>query len=159
MSALSILGPFDSQGHLNVVVETSQGTAVPFNHGYIPGTLDEVGDPLGVVVFLDEPVSAGSVVGARLIGVIGNGEGGECLIAVDAQSRRHAELESLEQDAPLWLLAEMDRFFTARGGGLYHHAGQRGPERAREILHLGLKKGFSFNSKAAGDRDRSLRFS
>jgi len=42
----------------------------PFDFGLIPSTCGEDGDPLDVLVLLDEPVPAGCIVPSRLIGVI-----------------------------------------------------------------------------------------
>src|SRR5947209_2190098 len=46
------------------------GLVFPFNFGYIPSTLGEDGDPLDVLLLMDEPVFVGCLVVARLIGVI-----------------------------------------------------------------------------------------
>jgi len=42
----------------------------PFNYGYIPGTLEEDGDPVDVLVLGYDPVVPGSVIKARPIGVL-----------------------------------------------------------------------------------------
>ncbi len=42
----------------------------PFNYGFIPGTLEEDGDPLDVLVISREPVVPGSVLRVRPIGVL-----------------------------------------------------------------------------------------
>ncbi|MEM0340882.1 MAG: inorganic diphosphatase [Acidilobaceae archaeon] len=42
----------------------------PFNYGFIPGTLEEDGDPVDVLVISREPVAPGAVIEAKPIGVL-----------------------------------------------------------------------------------------
>lgn len=42
----------------------------PFNYGYIPGTLEEDGDPLDCLVITYEPLLPGVVINARPIGIL-----------------------------------------------------------------------------------------
>ncbi|ADV65354.1 inorganic diphosphatase [Desulfurococcus mucosus] len=42
----------------------------PFNYGFIPGTLEEDGDPVDVLVVSSEPLVPGSVIKARPVGVL-----------------------------------------------------------------------------------------
>ncbi|RLF07424.1 MAG: inorganic diphosphatase [Thermoprotei archaeon] len=42
----------------------------PFNYGYIPGTLEEDGDPVDVLVLGYDPVIPGSVIKARPVGLL-----------------------------------------------------------------------------------------
>ena len=46
------------------------GLAYPHGFGFIPETEGEDGDPLDVLVLMDEPVSPGVVVPCRLVGAI-----------------------------------------------------------------------------------------
>src|SRR4030088_3128428 len=46
------------------------GAIFPFDFGFVPSTLGGDGDPLDVLVLLDEPTFAGCLVPARLVGVI-----------------------------------------------------------------------------------------
>jgi len=46
------------------------GTVFPFDFGFIPQTLGEDGDPLDVLVIIDEPVYPGCMIHARLLGVL-----------------------------------------------------------------------------------------
>src|SRR5438067_4122518 len=80
-------------GTMNVVIETSKGSrnkltynpeeglfelskvlprgmVFPFDFGFIPSTVGDDGDPLDVLVLMDEPVPAGCKIAARLLGVI-----------------------------------------------------------------------------------------
>jgi len=46
------------------------GTVFPFDFGFIPGTLGEDGDPLDVLVIMEEPAYPGCLVRIRLLGVL-----------------------------------------------------------------------------------------
>jgi inorganic pyrophosphatase len=114
-SPLEILTPFDREsGNLNVIIETPKGcrnkyafdidlqsyrlmgvlpagAVFPFDFGSIPGTIGEDGDPLDVLLLMDEPVFTGCLVEARVLGVIeaeqtekGKTERNDRLIAVAA---------------------------------------------------------------------------
>src|SRR5579863_2645745 len=47
-----------------------QGFLFPFEFGFVPSTVAPDGDPLDVIVLMDEPAHVGCVVQIRLIGVI-----------------------------------------------------------------------------------------
>src|SRR4030088_2218646 len=47
-----------------------EGLAFPFDFGFLPSTLGEDGDPLDVIVLMDEPAHVGCLVDVRLVGVI-----------------------------------------------------------------------------------------
>src|SRR3989440_1956062 len=116
------LPAFDPEsGDLNVVVETPRGSrnkfkfeedsglfvlggalgvglSFPFDFGFVPSTEGEDGDPLDVLVLMDEPAFCGCLVRCRLIGVIeaeqtekGKTERNDRLIAVASKSRNHEE--------------------------------------------------------------------
>ena len=46
------------------------GTVFPFDFGFIPGTVGEDGDPLDILVIMDQPVFPGTYVVCRLIGAL-----------------------------------------------------------------------------------------
>jgi inorganic pyrophosphatase len=87
------LKPFGDAGFLNVITETPKGSrnkysfdmelgmfrlkkvlpvgaVFPFDFGFIPGTVGEDGDPLDVLLLMDEPAFPGCLVEAKLLGVI-----------------------------------------------------------------------------------------
>jgi len=47
-----------------------QGFIFPFDFGFIPSTAADDGDPLDVIVLMDEPAHVGCILKVRLIGVI-----------------------------------------------------------------------------------------
>lgn len=47
-----------------------QGFSFPFDFGFIPSTVGEDGDPLDIVVLMDEPTHVGCLLQVRLLGAI-----------------------------------------------------------------------------------------
>src|SRR5215212_5641394 len=46
------------------------GATFPFDFGFVPSTRADDGDPLDVLILMDEPAFVGAVVPCRLVGVI-----------------------------------------------------------------------------------------
>ncbi|HEX4948994.1 MAG TPA: inorganic diphosphatase [Blastocatellia bacterium] len=124
------------------------GSVFPFDFGFIPATRGGDGDPLDVLVLLDTPTFPGCLIEARLIGVIeaeqtedGETERNDRLIAVADVSRRHQNVQSLDDLNDHWL-EEMEHFFVSYNeakGKQFKPLGRAGPARAHEILTAGLK--------------------
>jgi inorganic pyrophosphatase len=80
---------FDKKtGRLTLDRVNATTATYPTDYGYIPDTLCEDGDPLDVLLLIDEPVVHGAVVPARPIGVlymVDEGEGDEKLVCVPAK--------------------------------------------------------------------------
>jgi inorganic pyrophosphatase len=75
----------------------------PADYGYIPGTLCDDGDPLDVLLIIDESVVHGAVVPARPIGVLNmvdDGEGDEKLICVPDNDISHEYIKELSDIDP-----------------------------------------------------------
>ena len=173
MKLLRKLKPFERQsGNLNVVIDTPKGsrnkyafdfkinsyklkavlphgTVFPFDFGSIPGTVAEDGDPLDVLVLMDEPVFIGCLIEARLLGVIeaeqtedGETERNDRLIAVAAESHTHGGLKSL-QKLDSKLLDEIEHFFVSYNdarGKRFKPIGRKGPAAARRLIKKQTKK-------------------
>jgi inorganic pyrophosphatase len=161
------LPPFAADGTLQVVVETSKGSrnkitfdprrglyeltgvlpvgaSFPFDFGFVPSTRGGDGDPLDVLVLLDEPTFAGCLVPARLVGVItarqqerdGPVEENDRLIAVAAKSRAHEHVRTLA-DLGDALLEEIEHFFVSYNeikGKRFEPTGRKGPRAARTVV-------------------------
>ena len=143
MNLLITLPSFDKKsGNLNVVIDTPKGSRskfafdpdrnayvlkkvlpkgmiFPFDFGSIPGTVAEDGDPLDVLVLMDDVAFVGCLIEARLIGVIeakqserGKTERNDRLLAVAAESPTHMEIKSLP-DVSGRLLDEIEHFFVS----------------------------------------------
>jgi inorganic pyrophosphatase len=174
MNAVTKLSPFDPKsGELNVIIETPRGcrnkysydekcrlfklgsilpagAVFPFDFGFIPRTVGEDGDPLDVLVLMDEPAFSGCFVAARLLGVIEamqteDGETGrnDRLIAVSANAETHRDVKSLG-DLNKKLVDQIEHFFVSYNlekGKKFKPLGRFGPKRAtRLIQHAQQKK-------------------
>lgn len=173
MKLLRKLKPFDHKsGNLNVVIDTPKGSrnkyafdfkinayklktvlphgaVFPFDFGSIPGTVAEDGDPLDVLVLMDEPVFIGCLVETRLLGVIeaeqskgGKTERNDRLIAVVAESHTNGTLKSLrELDSKL--VSEIEHFFVSYNdarGKKFKPTARRGPNVAERLVKNQTKK-------------------
>ncbi|MFN2576403.1 MAG: inorganic diphosphatase [Pyrinomonadaceae bacterium] len=161
------LDPLDAEtGHANAIIETPKGsrnkfnydaklglfklggplplgTVFPFDFGYLPSTIAGDGDPVDILVLMDEPAFPGCLVPAKLIGVIeaNQTEGQETtrndrLIAVSADSRNHSHVRFLG-DLNNNLIHEIERFFVSYNetkGKRFEIMGRFGPERAISLI-------------------------
>ncbi|KAJ3694770.1 hypothetical protein LUZ60_000147 [Juncus effusus] len=85
----------------------------PHNYGFIPRTLCEDGDPMDVLVLMQEPVIPGAFLRAKPIGLmpmIDQGEKDDKIIAVCADDPEFRHISSLSELSP-HRLAEIRRFF------------------------------------------------
>jgi inorganic pyrophosphatase len=172
--AATRLPAFDpDSGDLNAVVETVKGSrnkfaydeklalfrlkgvlpagaSFPFDFGFVPSTLGEDGDPLDVLVLMDEPAFAGCLVPARLVGVItakqqekgGEVEVNDRLISVAANSHTHEGVRKLG-DLSSNLIGEIEHFFVSYNqakGKVFTPTGRKGPQAARTIVEVGVER-------------------
>lgn len=95
------------------------GASFPFDFGFIPNTKGEDGDPLDVLLLMDEPAFPGCLIPSRLIGVIeaeqaedGKTERNDRLIAVACKSIIHSHIKSIK-DLNENLLEQIEHFFIS----------------------------------------------
>ncbi len=171
---LSELPPIDEEAKsINVIVETPkgartklaydpeheafivrkvlpQGMSFPFDFGFIPSTVGDDGDPLDVLVLMDESVPSGAIVPSRLIGVLeatqteegGASEGNDRLIAISESCQLFAEVKKLN-DLPDAVTHQIEQFFityNAQEGKKFVIEGRHGRKRAQEVLKKGRRK-------------------
>jgi len=89
-------------------------TQYPADYGYIPATLADDGDPLDVLVLLDEPTFPGCHIKARVIGVFRMSDemgGDDKVLCVPATDPRWSHLAGLDDVGP-FLLEEIAHFFA-----------------------------------------------
>ncbi len=172
---------------LNVIIETPQGSrnkfdydedyglfklggvlpagaVFPFDFGFVPSTTGGDGDPLDVLVLMDEAAFAGCLVRARLLGVIeaeqteedGETTRNDRLIAVAANARQHKEVRSLSQLNKL-VLEEIEHFFVSYNeakGKTFKPLGRFGSERAARVIDEGRRRFRAQQHKAGGKKSR-----
>jgi Inorganic pyrophosphatase len=94
------------------------GMVFPYDFGFLPRTLADDGDPIDVLVLMDEPAFPGVLVPSRLIGVI-EGEQidgkkrirNDRLLAVADANHQYANIKRLD-DLPKKFLKELEDFFV-----------------------------------------------
>jgi inorganic pyrophosphatase len=94
------------------------GMTFPYDFGFLPRTLAPDGDPIDVLLFMDEPAYPGVAVRARLIGIIEGEQAdgkkkvrNDRLIAVAEVNHEYAYLRKLD-DLPKQFLRELEEFFV-----------------------------------------------
>ncbi len=94
-------------GHLKLDRVGYSSLAYPFTYGAIPRTWDEDGDPLDIVIVnVAEPLIPGSLVEARIIGVMKFVDGGEVddkIIAVLNDDKRADHIQTIEDLGEYWV--------------------------------------------------------
>ena len=94
------------------------GMVFPYDFGFLPRTLADDGDPIDVLVLMDEPAFVGCALMARLIGVIegeqianGKTTRNDRLVAVAETAHMWADIQSIK-DLPKQALNEIQQFFV-----------------------------------------------
>ena len=173
LADLTRLSPFDSADKqiLRVVIETPKGSrnkfafnvedhvfelkkvlpagmAFPYDFGFVPSTEADDGDPVDVLVLMDEPAFPGCVLKCRPIGVI-QGEQGD-----KKKKVRNDRIIAVEQDAHSWadiktvgdlgkqFVRELEEFFVdyhKLSGKQYRVLALKGPAQALKLVKSGRK--------------------
>lgn len=120
------------------------GSTFPFDFGFVPSTLAEDGDPLEVLLLLDEAAIQGCLVEARLLGVVeaeqtedGETTRNDRLIAVDVKSHLYRETKSLD-DLGEPLVEGVIHFFVSYSefkGKTFTPLGRYDAKRALALVH------------------------
>lgn len=118
------------------------GESFPFDFGFVPSTRGDDGDPVDVLLLMDEPVFPGCLVQTRLIGVLEcetDGKRNDRLVGIAKACRMHQDVDNIN-DLPDEVLREFEHFFTS-----YHRAqgkdfkilDRRGPKHAVKLVKMG----------------------
>jgi inorganic pyrophosphatase len=124
------------------------GMAFPYDFGFVPSTLADDGDPIDVLVLMDEPVFPGCLLKCRLIGVI-EGEQrdkknkirNDRIIAIEQANHSFAEIKALD-DLGEQFCCELQEFFVnyhRLEGKEYRVLARRGPGEARKLIKAAMK--------------------
>jgi len=119
------------------------GMTFPYDFGFLPKTIAPDGDPIDVLLLMDEPAFPGITVRARLIGVI---EGvqldgkkkirNDRLVAVAEANHAYAKVQKLS-DLPGKWIKELESFFVnyhGLEGKTYRLLGWKGAHVAFELV-------------------------
>jgi inorganic pyrophosphatase len=165
------LTPFVAKTTVNVVIETPRGkrnkfsfdeklgrfrlkkvlpagATFPYDFGFIPGTKAEDGDPLDVLVLMDESAFPGCIVEARLAGVIEaeQSDKGEMIrndriVAVATAAHDYRHIKTLS-DVNEKLLGELEHFFKSYNEANdteFRLLGTKGPPTAVRLIKRAMK--------------------
>ena len=159
------LDPFYDKQMLRVVIETPKGSrnkfafdpdlhvfhlkkvlpsgmTFPYDFGFVPSTEADDGDPVDVLVLMDEPAFPGCTLACRAIGVI-QGE------QADKKRKRNDRIIAVEKDAHSWakvksvddlgrdFCKELEEFFVNYHnlqGKKFRVLGMKGPKEALSLI-------------------------
>ena len=183
MNAIANLPTFDPKsGDLFAVVETPKGSRnkyafnpdlglfeirrslprgmmFPFDFGFVPDTKADDGDPLDVLLLIEDSAPQGCVVRVRAIGAIearqreanGAWERNDRLVAVAVHAKVHADLKSLKELNPRFL-DEIEAFFrdyNEMDGKEFEPLKRGGPNAAASLIEEARNKRKAPDKKAA----------
>jgi inorganic pyrophosphatase len=124
------------------------GMAFPYDFGFVPSTRADDGDPVDVLVLMDEPAFAGCVLECRPIGVIeGEQKDGkkkirnDRIVAVEQDNHSYAAVKHID-DLGKPFVRELEQFFVnyhELTGKPYKVLDVRGPGEARRRIEDGRK--------------------
>ena len=125
-----------------------EGMNFPFDFGFIPSTLGEDGDPLDVMVLMDEPAHVGCLIEVRILGIIeaeqtedGKTKRNDRLLAAAVHSYEHEQLKSID-DVSKALLSQVEAFFVSynkQRGKKFKITATGGPKKALRSLEAGIR--------------------
>jgi len=162
------LKPFDSDDKqlLRVVIETPKGSrnkfafdhkeeifnlkkvlpagmAFPYDFGFVPSTKADDGDPIDVLVLMDEPAFPGCRLSCRIIGVIEgeqrrkkDWERNDRIVAVEKDAHSWADIKTID-DVNKEFVQELEEFFVnyhRLSNEQFRVIGLKGPDRARQLV-------------------------
>ena len=135
-------------GAITLKQTLASGFSWPYDYGFIPSTLGQDGDPLDMLVLMDEPTFPGCILTVRLLGVIGLRKNGvendrfvgslipsvETSLSTDGYNRI--------EDLPQKLLHEVEEFlknYSEEKGNRIELTGVRGPSEALTAVAAGQR--------------------
>jgi len=170
----TVLAPFDSDsGELTVVIETPKnsrnkyaydprerifelskvlpaGMAFPYDFGFVPSTKGGDGDPLDVLVLMDEPAFPGCKLSCRAVGVIQGEQGkgkkterNDRVVAVEVGNHTYAHVKRLD-DLGKRFEHEIEEFFVnyhRLSRNEYRILALKGPAAARRCIKQARRGG------------------
>ena len=122
------------------------GMTFPYDFGFVPSTEADDGDPIDVLVLMDEPAFPGCVLTCRPIGVIEGEQGdkkdkerNDRIIAVEKDAHSWADIKTID-DLGKQFCSELEEFFVnyhELTGQQYRVLGLKGPDQARKLVKSG----------------------
>jgi inorganic pyrophosphatase len=126
-----------------------RGMIFPYDFGFIPATRGDDGDPLDVLLLLEDPAPMACVIRVRIVGAIEAEQTdgrrwirNDRMIAVATHAKLHNNVKSLKELNPR-LLDEMEAFFhqyNLMQNKDFRAIDRCGPKRARKLIEKGRRK-------------------
>lgn len=124
------------------------GMAFPYDFGFVPSTEADDGDPIDVLVLMDEPAFPGCVLKCRVIGVIEgeqfdkkDKERNDRIIAIEQDAHSFADIKQIK-DLGKHFQEELEEFFVnyhKLSGEQFRVLGVKGPDAARKLIEQGMQ--------------------
>jgi len=124
------------------------GMTFPYDFGFVPSTKAEDGDPIDVLVLMDEPAFPGCVLKCRPIGVIEGEQGdkkkkvrNDRILAVEQGAHSWADIRTVD-DLGDKFCRELEEFFVnyhKLTGKHYRILDLKGPDQARKLVKSGMR--------------------
>jgi len=141
---------FDTKQHIFELKKVlPAGMTFPYDFGFVPSTKADDGDPIDVLVLMDEPAFPGCVLTCRPTGVIEgeeveqgkDKERNDRIIAVEQGAHSWADIKTID-DLGEKFCRELEEFFVnyhRLSGNKYRVLGVKGPNRARKLVKSGRR--------------------
>jgi inorganic pyrophosphatase len=167
-----LLAPFDRKTDaLQVIIETPKGSrnkyafdesqgifllkrvlpagmAFPYDFGFVPRTRAEDGDPVDVLVLMDEPAFVGCLLQCRIIGIIEGEQGkkkererNDRIVAIEMDNHSFADIQHVD-DLGKQFMNELEEFFVNYhdlSGKKYRILGAKGPKEGERRIKEGMR--------------------
>src|SRR5579863_5227004 len=124
------------------------GMGFPYDFGFVPSTKGDDGDPLDVLVLMDEPAFAGCILSCRPIGVIEGEQGSkkkkernDRIVAVEKDAHSFADIKKIG-DLGKQFCRELEEFFVnyhRLTDEEYRVIAVKGPAVARKLVEEGRR--------------------
>lgn len=135
---------FDSKDRIFALKKVlPAGMTFPYDFGFVPSTKADDGDPVDVLVLMDEPAFPGCLLKCRIVGVIEGEQGdkkkkerNDRIVAIEADNHSFADITHI-RDLGTQFLRELEEFFVnyhRLTGKEYRILDAKGPGRARELI-------------------------
>lgn len=125
------------------------GMSFPYDFGFVPATIGGDGDPLDVLVLMDEPAFAGCKLTCRVIGIIEGEQGdkkekerNDRVVAIEADNHSFSQIKHIDDLGKLFL-RELEQFFVnyhKLSGKEYRILAAKGPAAAQRAIKRGRAK-------------------
>jgi inorganic pyrophosphatase len=140
---------FDEKQHVFELKKVlPAGMTFPHDFGFIPGTLAEDGDPVDVLVLMDEPAFPGVLLKCRLIGIIEGEQGNkkkwernDRVVAIEKETHSYADIKVID-DLGKRFIRELEDFFInyhELSGEQFRVIDVKGPKQARKRIEDGIR--------------------